>query len=85
MYGFLGGTKGLMENKTIVITRENFKYYVNQGGFHYLGRTADKMRSDKDLESIKATSENLKLDGLVFVGASHTLTDCIFVSNYLLK
>lgn len=43
------------------------------------------MRTEKELLSIKSSCIDLDLDGLVVVGASHTLTDCAIVSNYLLK
>jgi 6-phosphofructokinase len=42
------------------------------------------MRSIKELSLVKETCKALDLDGLVVVGASHTLTDCIIVGNYLL-
>ncbi len=50
-----------------------------------LGRSADKMRTPSELESIKKTCLNMDLDGLIIVGASHSLTDSIIVANYLLK
>ena len=43
------------------------------------------MRSPKELSAVKNTCLTLDLDGLVVVGASHTLTDTIIVSNYLLR
>jgi 6-phosphofructokinase len=43
------------------------------------------MRSETELAQIKKTCKLMSLDGLVVVGASHTLTDAMIVSNYLLK
>jgi len=43
------------------------------------------MRSEKELKAIKATCEALDLDGLVVVGATHSMTDAMIVANYLLK
>lgn len=50
-----------------------------------LGRTADKLRDPSELESTKNTCVKLKLDGLVLVGASHTFTDALILSNYFLE
>ena len=59
--------------------------YANQGGFHFLGRSADKLRSKDELEKTRAACEKLKLDGLVFIGATHTLTDALILTNYFLE
>ncbi|KAM3129287.1 hypothetical protein pb186bvf_018574 [Paramecium bursaria] len=85
LYGFIGGTQGLFQNNYIKVDDSNLKYYINQGGYHFLGRTADKMRSEKELQLLQKTVSGLDLDGLVVVGASHTLTDCVIVANYFLK
>jgi diphosphate--fructose-6-phosphate 1-phosphotransferase len=85
LFGFMGGTKGLFANETIKITRDNLKYYANQGGYHFLGRTADKMRSKEEMEAAHVTCKKLDLDGLIVVGASHSLTDAMILSNYLIK
>jgi len=41
--GFLGGPKGLMENKSIPLTEEYLKAYRNMGGFHAIGSGRDKI------------------------------------------
>jgi 6-phosphofructokinase len=43
------------------------------------------VRSPSELEALKKTCLALDLDGLVLVGASHTLTDTLTVSNYLIN
>lgn len=50
-----------------------------------LGRTSDKLRDPQELEATKNTCTKLKLDGLVLVGASHTCTDALILSNYFLE
>ncbi|CAD8107582.1 unnamed protein product [Paramecium sonneborni] len=85
LYGFIGGTQGLFKQEFIEINQNSLQYYINQGGYHYLGRTADKMRTVQELQKVKETCNSLQLDGLVVVGASHTLTDCLIVANYLLQ
>ena len=83
--GFLGGTKGFFKQKFIEVTPNSFELYNNQGGFHYLGRTADKIRSPEELENTLKACLDLKLSGLVLLGATHTLTDSMIVSDYLLE
>lgn len=50
-----------------------------------LGRSADKMRNPDELVAIKNTCTAMNLDGLVVVGATHSMTDSLIVANYLLK
>lgn len=45
-----------------------------------LGRDKDKVRSPDELRDAMATCESLRLDGLVLVGATHTLTDTLILS-----
>ena len=48
VFGFIGGNKGLFNQKWIKITHENMKNYVNQSGFHLLGRSSDRIRTKTD-------------------------------------
>jgi len=82
LLGFLFGTLGMFEENYIEITKENFANYKNHGGFDYLGRSVDKVRTKDELEKTRKTCENLNLDGLIFIGASHTLTDSLLVTEY---
>lgn len=82
LIGFLFGTLGMFDENYIEITNENFSNYKNHGGFDYLGRSVDKVRNKEELEKTKKTCENLNLDGLIFIGASHTLTDSLLVTEY---
>ena len=59
--------------------------YYNQGGFHILGRTADKIRSAEEVEKTKKACVDLNLDGLVLIGASHTLTDALLLTNHFIE
>jgi diphosphate-dependent phosphofructokinase len=46
VFGFLGGNKGIFDQKYIRITKSNIQNYINQSGFHLLGRTSDKIRTN---------------------------------------
>jgi len=82
LIGFKYGTLGMFNQDFIEITEDNFSNYKNHGGFDYLGRSVDKVRTKEELEKTKKVCEELKLDGLIFVGASHTLTDALLVTEY---
>ena len=82
LIGFLFGTLGMFNQEYIEITDENFANYKNHGGFDYLGRSVDKIRSKDELEKTKKVCLALNLDGIIFVGASHTLTDALLVTEY---
>lgn len=85
VFGFLGGTEGLFNNRAIEITAEKLEFFRNVGGMHMLGRDKDKLRDAEELGRATATVEALELDGLVLVGATHTLTDVLILSEHLLK
>jgi len=43
----MNGVDGLMKDQFEVMTRENFANYVNLGGYDYIGRGADELRTDE--------------------------------------
>jgi 6-phosphofructokinase len=85
LYGFTYGTLGMFNGDYIEITEENFSLYKNHGGFDFLGRSVDKIRSQEELEKTKAICEKLNLDGLILVGATHTMTDCLLLTDYFIS
>ena len=50
-----------------------------------MGRSSDKIRTKEDLEQTAKACKALDLDGLVLVGASHTLTDNSILADYFLQ
>ena len=85
LIGFLGGTQGLFEQNYVEIEEEYFKLFRNQGGFNFLGRTSDKIRSNSELQKAMQTCLDLKLDGLILIGGSYTISDAMGVTEYFLK
>jgi len=85
LIGFRNGTLGMIEGDYIEITEENFLLYKNHGGYDYLGRSQDKIRTTEELEKTRKICEKLHLDGLVLVGATHTLTDSLVLTEYFLN
>lgn len=82
LIGFKDGVRGLFESKYILIQRETYANFNNLGGYDYLGRGADSVRTKQELESTVETCRKLGLSGLVLVGATSTLTDAVYLANY---
>ncbi|KAM3243257.1 hypothetical protein ACQJBY_055297 [Aegilops geniculata] len=75
LIGFLGGTDGLLAQKTLEITNEVLSSYKNQGGYDMLGRTKDQIRTTEQVNGAMATCQALKLDALVIIGGVTSNTD----------
>ena len=82
LIGFVGGTRGLFDKKSIVLTREVLAPFRNQGGFHLLGRSVDKIRTEADQAAALAAADALQLDGLVLLGGTFTNTDAAHLAEY---
>lgn len=52
LYGFVGGTDGLVAGHSIIITPEIMENYRGLGGFELLCRSADNIRSQEQYDSI---------------------------------
>lgn len=79
------GTLGFFEGRSITITEENFAPFRNQGGYHYLGRSEDQIHTPFQLEASLKQAREKELDGLVIIGATHSLTDAIHLNEYFLQ
>lgn len=65
-----------------IMSNETFKYYVNLGGYDYIGRGKDELRTDEQKQKALEVSSNLNLTGLVIVGATHAMTDAVYLAEY---
>ncbi|KAG2653463.1 pyrophosphate--fructose 6-phosphate 1-phosphotransferase subunit alpha-like [Panicum virgatum] len=75
LVGFLGGSDGLLAQKTLEITDEVLSSYKNQGGYDMLGRTKDQIRTKEQVNGAMASCQALKLDALVIIGGVTSNTD----------
>lgn len=50
-----------------------------------LGRSSDKIRSEDEFKKTASACEALQLDGLILIGATHTLTDSALLADYFLR
>lgn len=72
----------MFEGNHIIIDDSVIELYINQGGFHLLGRSSDSIRT-QHYPKVERVCNELSLDGLVLIGATHTLTDAMYLSNHL--
>lgn len=82
LIGFINGADGLVGNDHEVMTRENYANYVNLGGYDYIGRGADELRSEEHKQAALTVTNNLGLTGLVLVGATGCMTDGLYLAEY---
>jgi len=80
----VNGIKGILTNKHVTIDRETFLLYNNLGGIDYIGRKYESLRTEEELKATVKVCKELDLTGLVLVGSTHTLTDGVFLSQYLM-
>jgi len=82
LIGFINGVDGLLTDQYEVMNRENFKLYVNLGGYDYIGRGKDELRTDADKAKALEVCTRLGLTGLVIVGATGSMTDALYLTEY---
>ena len=82
LLGFINGVDGLLTENYEIITREHFKLYVNLGGYDFIGRGKDELRSMADKQQALESVNKLGLTGLVLIGATYAMTDAIYLAEY---
>lgn len=85
LFGFINGLKGLLEDKVVEMTRESFAPYKNLGGQDYLGRSEDVLRTPGHQEAAIKAAKKYNFDGIVVVGATHTMTDVSTLAEKFLE
>lgn len=74
-----------MKEETIEINEDTFKPFRNLGGYDYLGRTHDYLRTEVEQKQAAKLCRELDLTGLVMIGATHTLSDACALSEYFVE
>lgn len=85
LIGFLGGPGGIVENKTIVITKELLANYRNMGGFDLIGSGRTKIELDEHLKEALKTANLHKLDGIIIIGGDDSNTNAALMAEYFAK
>jgi len=85
LYGFKGGPSGLIENKTIILTKEIIDEYRNTGGFDIIGSGRTKIETSAQFASSLETAQKLKLDAVVVIGGDDSNTNAALLAEYFLE
>jgi diphosphate-dependent phosphofructokinase len=83
LFGFLLGPDGIIENRTIEITRQMVDDYRNLGGFCMIKTGRAKIDTEHKMAMSKATCKRLGLDALVVVGGDDSNTNAAFLAQEL--
>ena len=85
LLGFLGGPSGLIENKTVEITKKMMDEYRNTGGFDMIGSGRTKIETPEQFASSLATAKALKLDAVVVIGGDDSNTNAALLAEYFIE
>ncbi len=85
LLGFIGGPLGLIENKSMELSKEKIDSYRNMGGFDLIGSGRTKIETEQQFKDAFHTVQIEDLDGLVIVGGDDSNTNAAFLAEYLKK
>lgn len=68
----------------ININEESFAPYRNLGGYDYLGKSSERLAADLYGTAAESCRKH-NITGLILVGATHTLTDTVGLSEEFLR
>jgi len=85
LYGFKGGPSGLIENKTILLTKEIIDEYRNTGGFDIIGSGRTKIETPEQLAASLDTAKKLNLDAVVVIGGDDSNTNAALLAEYFIE
>jgi len=85
LYGFKGGPIGLIDNKTILLTKEIIDEYRNTGGFDIIGSGRTKIETPQQFAASLETAKKLALDAVVVIGGDDSNTNAALLAEYFLS
>ncbi|MCL2187099.1 MAG: diphosphate--fructose-6-phosphate 1-phosphotransferase, partial [Treponema sp.] len=85
LYGFKGGPSGLIDNKTIILTKEIIDEFRNTGGFDIIGSGRTKIETPAQFASSLETVKKLSLDAVVVIGGDDSNTNAALLAEYFLE
>jgi diphosphate-dependent phosphofructokinase len=84
LLGFKGGPKGLMKDKSMLLTGEIIDAYRNTGGFDMIQSGRDKIEKPEDLAATLATCQRHGVRALVVIGGDDSNTNACLLAQYML-
>jgi pyrophosphate--fructose-6-phosphate 1-phosphotransferase len=85
LIGFLGGPRGILENRGRELTAEALAPFRNTGGFDLLGAGRDKIETPEQLVAARKTCEQLGLGGLLIIGGDDSNTNAAVLAESFLE
>lgn len=83
LIGFRDGPKGVMQNRSQVLSKNDIDRVRNTGGFCLLGTGRSKIATLEEMRAAQNTLQELKLDALVIVGGDDSNTDATYLAEFL--
>ncbi|MCL2186497.1 MAG: diphosphate--fructose-6-phosphate 1-phosphotransferase [Treponema sp.] len=84
LYGLKGGPSGLINNKTVILTKELIDEYRNTGGFDIIGSGRTKIETPQQFASSLETANKLNLNAVVVIGGDDSNTNAALLAEYFL-
>ncbi|MEL7430987.1 MAG: diphosphate--fructose-6-phosphate 1-phosphotransferase [Chlamydiota bacterium] len=84
LHGFLGGPDGILQSRSLDLTKEVLASYRNEGGFDLIGSGRTKLESEEHMKRSLKTCQSLGLDGLVIIGGDDSNTNAALLAEYFL-
>lgn len=81
LFGFKNGPSGILECDYEVLSKPSVDQFRNQGGFHLLGSGRTKIENAEQFAAARKAVQDMKLDGLVFVGGDDTNTNAMLLAE----
>jgi len=85
LIGFKGGPGGLINNKTIELTKEIIDKYRNTGGFDIIGSGRTKIETPQQFASSLENAKTLGLDAVVVIGGDDSNTNAALLAEYFIE
>ena len=85
LYGFKGGPSGLIDNKTIELTKDIIDKYRNTGGFDIIGSGRTKIETPEQFASSLVNAKKLELDAVVIIGGDDSNTNAALLAEYFIE
>lgn len=86
LYGFLGGSSGLVDHNYIELTKEIIDEYRNTGGFDIIGSGRTKLEETSQFDKGLEICKKLNIKAIVIIGGDDSNTNaCVLAEYYLTK
>ena len=82
LYGFLGGSSGLVDNKYQLLTSALIDEYRNTGGFDLIRTGRTKLDKEEQFVKVAQNCRELGITGLVIVGGDDSNTNACMLAEY---